>query len=35
MFVRFRDLPRRLQVTLSETHRQGGKGRHEHVASLG
>ena len=36
MFVRFREtVRRRLQVTLSETHRQGGKVLHEHVAGLG
>jgi hypothetical protein len=35
MFVRFRETPRRLQASLSETRREGGKVRHEHVASLG
>ena len=35
MFVRFRQSPRRLQLSLVETRRQGGKVRHEHVASLG
>ncbi len=35
MFVRFRETVRRLQVSLSSTRRDGGKVRHEHVASLG
>src|SRR6185312_10574017 len=35
MFVRFRQSDRRLQASLVETHRQGGKVRHEHVAGLG
>ena len=35
MFVRFRQTARRLQVSLTETHRQAGKVRHEHVAGLG
>jgi hypothetical protein len=35
MFVRFRETPRRLQLSLVETSREGGKVRHEHVASLG
>jgi hypothetical protein len=35
MFVRFRQSPRRLQLSLVETRREGGKVRHEHVASLG
>jgi uncharacterized protein (DUF885 family) len=35
MFVRFRQTARRLQASLIETRRQGGKVRHEHVASLG
>lgn len=35
MFVRFRETPRRLQLSLVETRREGGKVRHEHVASLG
>lgn len=35
MFVRFRSSHRRLQLSLVETHREGGKVRHEHVASLG
>jgi hypothetical protein len=35
MFVRFRETPRRLQLSLIETRREGGKVRHEHVASLG
>jgi hypothetical protein len=35
MFVRFRETPRRLQLSLVETRRNNGKVRHEHVASLG
>ena len=36
MFVRFRETARRrLQASLSETRREGGKVRHEYVASLG
>ena len=35
MFVRFRQSPRRLQLSLVETRREGRKVRHEHVASLG
>jgi hypothetical protein len=35
MFVRFRQTPSRLQVSLVETRRALGKVRHEHVASLG
>jgi hypothetical protein len=35
MFVRFRQSDRRLQASLTETRRQGGKVRHEHVAGLG
>lgn len=35
MFVRFREAGRRLQVSLVETRRHGGKVRHEHVAMLG
>lgn len=35
MFVRFRQSARRLQLSLVETRREGGKVRHEHVASLG
>jgi hypothetical protein len=35
MFVRFRQTARRLQASLTETRRQGGKVRHEHVAGLG
>ena len=35
MFVRFRDLAYRLQLSLVETRRLDGKVRHEHVASLG
>jgi hypothetical protein len=35
MFARFREKPARLQVSLIETRRVGGKIRHEHIASLG
>ena len=35
MFVRFRETPYRLQVSLVETHRVDGRVRHQHVASLG
>jgi hypothetical protein len=35
MFVRFRETARRLQASLTETRRQGGKVRHEHIAGLG
>jgi hypothetical protein len=35
MFVRFRDTPRRLQVSLVATRRDGGRVRHDHLASLG
>ena len=35
MFVRFRQTTRRLQASLTKTHRQDGKMRHEHVAGLG
>jgi hypothetical protein len=35
MFVRFRLTKTRLQASLIETRRVGGKVRHEHVASLG
>jgi hypothetical protein len=35
MFVRFRQTPRRLQVSLVETRRVDGKVRHEHIAALG
>jgi hypothetical protein len=35
MFVRFRQSAQRLQLSLVETRREGGKVRHEHVASLG
>jgi hypothetical protein len=35
MFVRFRETARRLQASLTETRRLGGKVRHEHVAGLG
>jgi hypothetical protein len=35
MFVRFRSSPRRLQLSLVETRKEGGKVRHDHIASLG
>jgi hypothetical protein len=35
MFARFRPSPYWLQVSIVETHRVGGKVRHEHIASLG
>src|SRR5215510_1726404 len=35
MFARFRRTRHRLQVSLVETRRVGGKVRHEHVAGLG
>jgi hypothetical protein len=35
MFVRFRETPYRLQVSLIKTRREGGKVRHEHIAGLG
>ena len=35
MFARFRQTPRRLQVSLSATSRINGTVRHEHIASLG
>jgi hypothetical protein len=35
MFVRFREARQRLQVSLVETRRIGGRVRHDHVASLG
>lgn len=35
MFVRFRPSSLRLRLSPVETHREGGKVRHEHVASLG
>jgi hypothetical protein len=35
MFVRFRETEYRLQLSLVETRRDGGKVRHEHIASLG
>jgi hypothetical protein len=35
MFARFRQTPSRLQVSLVEGRRIGGKVRHEHIASLG
>jgi hypothetical protein len=35
MFTRFRQTRYRLQVSLIETRRVGGKVHHEHVASLG
>jgi hypothetical protein len=35
MFVRFRETPYGLQVSLIQTRREGGKVRHEHIAGLG
>jgi hypothetical protein len=35
MFVRFRHFSHRLHVSLVETHREDGRVRHHHVASLG
>jgi hypothetical protein len=35
MFVRFRQITHRLQVSLVETHRVDGRVRHEHIVSLG
>jgi hypothetical protein len=35
MFVRFRETPSRLQVSIVETRRLDGRVRHEHIASLG
>jgi hypothetical protein len=35
MFVRFRETKRKLQLSIVETRRVGGKIQHEHVASLG
>jgi hypothetical protein len=35
MFVRFRETKTRLQLSLVETRRNGGKVCHEHIASLG
>jgi hypothetical protein len=35
MFVRFRQTERRLQVSLVESRRAGGKVRHDHIASFG
>jgi hypothetical protein len=35
MFVRFRETPYGLQVSLILTRREGGKARHEHIAGLG
>jgi hypothetical protein len=35
MFVRFRQTKTRLQISLIETRRTGGKVRHEHIAGLG
>jgi hypothetical protein len=35
MFVRFRETAYRLQLSLIETRRIGGRVRHEHIASLG
>ena len=34
MFVRFRETPYGLQVSLIQTRREGGKVRHEHIAGL-
>jgi hypothetical protein len=35
MFVRFRQTPYGLQVSLVQTRREGGRVRHEHIAGLG
>jgi hypothetical protein len=35
MFVRFRQTPYGLQVSLIQTRREGGKVRHKHIAGLG
>jgi hypothetical protein len=35
MFVRFRETPERIQVSLVETRRSDGRVKHEHVASFG
>jgi hypothetical protein len=35
MFIRFRQTKTRLQVSLIETRRAGGKVHHEHIAMLG
>jgi hypothetical protein len=35
MFTRFRQTPRRMQVSIVETRRAGGKVAHEHIAGLG
>ena len=35
MFIRFRQTPKRLQISLVETRRVDGKVRHQHVAALG
>jgi hypothetical protein len=35
MFVRFRETPYGLQVSLIQTRREGSKVRHEHIAGLG
>jgi hypothetical protein len=35
MFVRFRQTPYGLQVSLIQSRREGGKVRHEHIAGLG
>lgn len=35
MFARFRQTPNRLQISLVETRRVGGRVRHQHVAALG
>jgi hypothetical protein len=35
MFVRFRETPYGLQVSLIQTRREDGKVRYEHIAGLG
>jgi hypothetical protein len=35
MAIRCRSSARRLQLSLIETRREGGRVRHEHIASLG
>ena len=35
MFVRFRQTPHRLQLSLVETRREAGHVRHDHIATLG
>jgi hypothetical protein len=35
MFVRFRKTANRLQVSILEAHRAGGRVTNEHIASLG